>query len=180
MQSFFNFDGNILLWIQQYLRQSWLTPAMKFITALGDYGLIWIILTLILLIRQPTRKIGLQCTISLILTSLVVNIGIKPAVARIRPYEMIPGLTLLVRRAVDYSFPSGHSAASFAVAWVIFRNAPKKYGIPVLILAFLISLSRLYVGIHYPTDVLCGILIGIFFAWLSMRLFRKRSRKSAR
>lgn len=171
MQSFLELDGNILLWIQQNVRQPWLTPIMKAVTALGDFGLIWIILTIILLIRRSSRGIGAQCALSLIFSSIIVNLVLKLIVARTRPYEVVPGLTLLVQRAWDYSFPSGHAAASFSAAWIIFRKAPRKYGIPALVLAALISFSRLYVGIHYPTDVVCGILVGLFCAWMTMKIW---------
>ena len=90
-----------------------------------------------------------------------------------RPYEVIPSLDLIVKEAVDFSFPSGHSGASFAAATAIFCTMPKKYGVAALILAALIAFSRLYVGIHYPTDVLVGILDGILFGLLSAHFIKR-------
>ena len=80
---------------------------------------------------------------------------------RARPYTVIENLQLLVKEQSDWSFPSGHAGSSFAVATVIFRNMSKKVGVPTLVLAFLIGFSRLYVGVHYMTDVLCGALLGV-------------------
>lgn len=115
---------------------------------------------------------GLTALIAMGIGALFVNVGLKNIVARTRPYEVIEGLRILVERQSDFSFPSGHSCASFASAFVYFRMAPKKWGIPALILAALIAFSRLYVGVHYPTDVIAGILIGILSALAAMALVR--------
>lgn len=161
MNAIFQIDAAILLWIQEYLRVGFLTPVITFITHLGDSGIFWIALTLILLAFKRTRRIGLTCAVSMIIGLVVTNLILKNWVARIRPYEMIEGLHLLIERQKDFSFPSGHATNSFAAAWVIFCMVPRKYGVPALILACLIAFSRLYVGVHYPTDVLAGTLIGI-------------------
>lgn len=160
-----NLDGNILLFIQDYIRNPILTPFMKFITTLGNGGAIWIILALIMLIVPKTRKVGCMAVAALIGTLLINNILLKNLVARTRPYEVIEGLTYLVSKPGDYSFPSGHAGCSFAVACIMFRQLPKKYGIPALVLAILISLSRLYVGVHYPSDVLFGVISGIAISY---------------
>ncbi len=161
-------EHELLLWIQNTVRTDALTPVMKAITHLGDAGIFWILLTLVLLIIPKTRKAGL-CSLCALLGSLVLNnFLLKNIVARTRPYEVIEGLELLVARAKDYSFPSGHSAASFASATAVFRNVPKKYGAWALVLAALIAFSRLYIGIHYPTDVLAGTLDGILLGYFSV------------
>lgn len=161
-------DGEILLWIQEYIRNPVLTPIMKVITALGDAGIFWVLVAILCLCIKKTRRAGATIGLAL-LFSLIVNNGIlKNAVARIRPYEVVEGLQCLVGRAVDFSFPSGHSGSSFAAATVIADLFPKRYGIPAVILAFLIAFSRLYVGIHYPTDVLVGILDGILLGGLAL------------
>lgn len=156
-----NLDGNILLFTQDYIRNPILTPIFKVITTLGDGGMIWIFLTLLMLCIPKTRKVGYMSAVALIGSLLINNIILKNLVARIRPYEVIEGLTCLVRKPRDYSFPSGHTTTSFAAAWVMFRRLPKRYGVSALVLAILISLSRLYVGVHYPSDVLFGALDGI-------------------
>ena len=166
-------ESAILLWIQNNLRCGFLTPVMRVITTLGNGGAFWIVLTLLLLIFKRTRRMGVYCAASMLLTLLVVNLCIKPLAARTRPYELIQGLQILVSRPHDYSFPSGHSANSLTCAWTIFRLAPKKYGVPALVLAVLIALSRLYVGVHYPTDVLAGAAIGVLLSEVALRALRR-------
>ncbi len=154
-------DGGILLFLQEYVRNPVMTPVFKVITTLGNGGAIWIVLTVLLLAIPRTRKVGGMAALALLGTLLFNNMFLKNVVARTRPYEVIEGLTYIVRRPVDYSFPSGHAGCSFAVACIMFRRLPRRYGIPALILAILISVSRLYVGVHYPSDVLFGIISGI-------------------
>ncbi len=177
MQGLLDLDGNILLWIQDHIRMSGLDGVMKFITSFGNAGIIWIIITLVLLLIPKTRKTGIVSAMALI-GSLIVNNGIlKLSVARIRPYEVIDGLQCIVKPAVDYSFPSGHTGSSFAAATVIFRRMPKRYGIPALVLAALIGFSRLYVGIHYPSDVLAGMVTGILLGIFADVLFQRYEKR---
>ena len=171
MNALTQFEGQILLWIQENLR-GFMDAPMRFITMLGDHGYFWIALTILLLFFKKTRKAALASALSMIFTLLVVNITIKPLVARIRPYEVIEGLTYIVAKESEFSFPSGHSTSSLACAWVLFRMLPKKIGVPALVLGLLIALSRLYVGVHYPTDVIAGICIGIAMAELAMLVCR--------
>ena len=176
----FKFDSSILLWIQDNVRSDFLTPIMKVITHLGDKGILWILVTLALLWYYKTRKLGVRCMVSMVIGLVITNLILKNWVARIRPYELIQGLECIVKKADDYSFPSGHTTNSLACAWVIFRRAPKKWGVPALILAILIAFSRLYVGIHYPTDVLGGAVIGIGSACLSLALVPKLEKRFRR
>ncbi len=170
-------EANILLWIQENVRADWLTPIVTAITYLGNAGIFWIILSLFLVIIPKQRKLGLQCGTSLILHLLLVNLVAKNLFARVRPYEVIDGLTNLIGKQSDFSFPSGHTASSFAVATVLLMRAPKKLSIPMLIFACLISLSRLYVGVHYPTDILGGVAIGIVCAVIAVNLIELIYRK---
>ena len=163
-------DGNILLWIQEYVRNDFLTPTMKFITSLGNGGWLWIALALILCIPKKTRWVGIAAVISLAIGALITNVALKNLVARIRPYEVVDGLKLIIAKPHDFSFPSGHTCASFAAAMVLFKMLPKKWGVPAVVLATLIGLSRLYVGVHYPTDVLGGFIIGCFAAWIAVKI----------
>lgn len=172
MEQLLQLDGNLLLLIQEYLRTDGMTPFWKFITFLGDMGWFWIALSVILLIPKKTRKIGITCLISLAIGTLITNVALKNMIARTRPYEVIPGLQLLVDKQSDFSFPSGHSCASFAVAMVILRLSPKIWGFLAVVLASLIAFSRLYVGVHYPSDVIVGIMIGIFTAWFAVKMVR--------
>ncbi len=174
-------DGNVLLYIQEYIRQDWMTPFWKFITSLGNSGWFWIALSILLIIPKSTRKVGITALLSLIIGALITNVALKNLVARTRPYEVVDGLKLIIERQHDYSFPSGHTCASFAAALVFYRMGTGKWGIPAVILASLIAFSRLYVGVHYPSDVLGGLLIGIFAAWAAVKLMdyvmRKRMTK---
>ncbi|MDD3204382.1 MAG: phosphatase PAP2 family protein [Lachnospiraceae bacterium] len=157
-------DSNILLWIQEVLRNPICDPIFIFITSLGNMGALWILISCILLIFKKTRRIGMMSLLALLGSLIVNNLIIKNLVARTRPYELITGLQLLIARATDFSFPSGHTGSSFASAVILYKELPKKYGILALILATLIAFSRLYIGIHYPSDVICGALSGILIA----------------
>ena len=157
-------DGDILLWIQDNLRAGWLDPIMKFITYLANGGALWIGICVLLLIL---------CSCSLAVTFLINNIILKNIIARTRPYEVVEGLNRIIGAQSDYSFPSGHSGASFAVAVVMFMEMPKKYGVPALIVATLIAFSRLYVGVHYPFDVIAGVLTGTIYAVITVAIYRK-------
>ncbi len=184
MEALLEWDANALLWIQENLRNDVLTAVMKCITRLGDNGTIWIALAVLLMVLPKNRKAGVASAISLLLTLLVVNVGIKNIVARVRPYEAIEGLTRLVPPESSFSFPSGHAAHAFAVGVVVLIMLPKKAGIPLFSLSVLVSLSRMYVGVHYPTDVVCGAIIGTAMALISVFIvneiiekFNKRDEK---
>ncbi|MBO4375178.1 MAG: phosphatase PAP2 family protein [Lachnospiraceae bacterium] len=176
-------EEQILLFIQNNIRNPLLDPVMLFITGLCNGGMIWIALIVALLIFKKTRKIGLCCLAALLINAIIVNVIVKPLVGRIRPYEVIEGLICLIGPQKDASFPSGHTAASFSVAVAFFMKAPKKFGIPVVILAVLIAYSRLHVGVHYPTDVLFGAVFGIVAAFFGVfivdRVFEAIKKKKA-
>lgn len=160
-EAIFSFDRSILLWIQDSIRVAALNPVVSFITHLGNAGILWIALTLLMLCLQKTRRTGVTCAISMIIGLIVANLILKNWIARIRPYVTIEELELLIEQQKDWSFPSGHATNSFACGWVMFRTMKKRYGVPALIMAILITLSRIYVGVHYPTDIMAGTVIGI-------------------
>ncbi len=166
-------DGGILLWFQDSVRNPVLTPVMRFLSMIADSGICWIILTLILLIFARTRRAGFCSMIALLLSLLLCNILLKNLVARIRPYEVVEGLSILVNRPHDFSFPSGHTSASFASATALALTLPERRrrlpGALLLLLALLIAVSRLYVGVHYPTDVLAGGVIGLVCGFIGAR-----------
>lgn len=168
-----SFDANFLLWIQQHLRSDFFTPFWRFITTTGNGGLLMIAIACILLAFKKTRKVGIMSVVALVFSLVFTNLLIKPLVARVRPYEVIEGLAILVPKQLDFSFPSGHSSAAFATAWVMFRSLPKKVGIPALVCALLMAFSRLYLGVHYPTDVLAGVVLGILYAQAAMWLVER-------
>ena len=163
-------DESILLFIQEYIRQDWMDGFWTNITHLGDGGIFWIALALILLIPKQTRKAGVSALLALGIGALITNVAVKNIVARIRPYDTITELILLIERQHDFSFPSGHTCASFAAACALYRTLPRKWGIACIALAVLIALSRLYVGVHYPTDVLGGVAVGIFAGWAGWKI----------
>ena len=167
-----NIDAQILLFIQQYLRSDLFTWLWKGITFLGDGGWFWIVLGLLFLFPKKTRKAGVTALLALAIGAVVTNLCLKDLVARIRPYDSVEGLVPLVARLKDYSFPSGHTMASFACASVFwhYRDTFKKWSIVALVLAFCVAFSRLYLYVHFPTDVLCGGLLGWLFGWIACRI----------
>lgn len=166
-------EGGLLLWIQENLRAEWLNPVMRIITSLGNEGIFWIALIILMFFFKKTRKIAACCAISMVLTLILVNVTLKPIFARTRPYALLEGLEILVKRPGDHSFPSGHSAHALACSWVMFRMMKKKIGVPMLVLGILVALSRLYVGVHFPTDVIAGCACGMAMAEISILICKK-------
>lgn len=175
MEWMLDMDAGILLFLQENVRNEILTPILTLITTLGNGAAVWIIVSLILLIPRKTRQAGAMSLLALLVSFLLNNMLLKNLVARARPYDAIEGLTALVGRPRDYSFPSGHTGSSFASAWVLFRKLPKRFGIPALVLAGLIGLSRLYVGVHYPTDVFFGMINGIASGCIAILLLQNEA-----
>lgn len=164
------FDLPILDWIQSHLQCTFLDVTMPIVTLFGDGGVFWIAVAVVLLLFAKYRKTGFSMGMALVLGLLVCNILLKPQVARIRPYnfqlqEYGREITLLVKGLNDYSFPSGHTIASFEACTVLMLH-DKRLGIPATVLAILIAFSRLYLYVHYPTDVLVSLVLGILFGFL--------------
>ncbi len=167
-------DESILLWVQENLRSEKLTPFIKTLTRLGDYGLLWIVFSAILMINKDTRKAGKLSLVSICVCFLLNNMILKNIVDRDRPYEVLNELKILIERQPDSSFPSGHAANSLASAIVffkMFKGKKKKYSI--LAAGLVMALSRVYVGVHYLSDVLVGISVGIV-SGLSVCKFAKK------
>ena len=172
-----NFDLPILDWIAANLRCAFLDTVMPIITLLGDAGIFWIAVSVLLLLIPKTRRAGLAMGIALLMGLVVCNLTLKPLCARIRPYDFYgQAMQLLVATPHDFSFPSGHTIASFEAATALALHN-KKLGIPALILAGLIAFSRLYLYVHYPTDVIVSIFLGIAFAFISTWLAKKIAAK---
>ena len=159
-----NIELSILDWLQT-LHTPFLNKIMVFITRLGDAGIIWIVLSIVLLLIPKTRKSGVVMVAALIVDVLLCNIVLKNLVARTRPYDVNTGVHLLVAKLHDYSFPSGHTAASFASVTALYLAGEKKIWKFALVLACLIAISRLYLYVHYPTDILGGVIFGSLSAW---------------
>lgn len=161
----------ILDWIYTHCHTGFLDTIMPIITKLGDKGLLWIVLGLgILIFQKGKRDTGFRVLLALLLGLLICNLLLKNAVGRIRPFTLNGAAQLLVTPPGDPSFPSGHTTAAFAAATVLVRDHWKGRWV-VLIAAILVAFSRLYLYVHFPTDVLCGALIGIFCGWLSTALW---------
>ncbi len=156
-----NIDLSILQYVQEHIRNDFMTPIWKFITHLGDGGWLWITLGVVLLFFKKTRLIGFSVLVSLLINAIFTNITLKDLIGRPRPYTVSNAIVPIIKLPSELSFPSGHTSSSFAAALVLLKLTPKKYGIPAVVLAALISLSRIYVGVHYPTDILGGIVVGI-------------------
>lgn len=172
------FDFYILDFIQDHLSNSFFDFLMPALTSLGNNGTIWIILAIILLIIPKTRKTGAVMAVSLIIEALICNIILKPLVARERPFAN-KDIELLIPKPKDYSFPSGHTGASFASVGALFFSGSEIW-IPSFILALLIAFSRLYLYVHYPTDVLAGILLGILSGYAGYIIVKKINEKYRR
>ena len=177
LQSIQQLDGEILLLIQEHLRTDMLTPFMKSVTFLGNGGWFWILCAVVLLAVPKTRKTGYAAALSLIFGAIVTNLLLKNIVARPRPFAEIAALIPMITKPKDFSFPSGHTTASFAVALVMLRMLPKKFGIPAVILAGMVAFSRLYLGVHYPGDVLGGFLVAVFASTLVYHLMSAYQKK---
>lgn len=156
----------------QNLRTDFWDSFWVFITKLGDKGLIWILLAAVLLLIPRTRKSGLILAAALCVDVLLCNVIMKNVFARVRPFDVNEAVSLLVAKPKDFSFPSGHTAASFAAASALFFAKEKKLWKPALVLAVLISFSRLYLYVHYPTDVLGGMVIGVISGYTGRRLIK--------
>ncbi len=157
----------LLDWISTHLHSDFLTAVFRVITSLGNAGVFWILLGIVLLCVPKTRRCGLSMILALLCCLVFGNLILKPLIHRIRPYDVNSAVQLLIPRLSDFSFPSGHTYASFAGAVVILRYY-KKWGIAALVLAILIAFSRLYFYVHFPTDVLAGMVLGIGFGLLSV------------
>ena len=159
MERLFEMEGQLLLWIREVFASPVMDKIMIFISSLANKGMLWI-------------GIGVVLLLSLAFNMVICNLLLKPLVARTRPYDLL-GYEILVRRLGDYSFPSGHTSASFAAATAIYA-IDRRWGAAAYVLAALIGFSRLYLGVHFPTDVLAGAVVGILAAKAAQCLLEKK------
>ena len=166
---------NILWWIREHLTHPFLDTVMPYISSLARTGEFWILLAVILLCFKKTRKAGVAMAMAMACGYLIGNMGMKNLFARIRPYD-VTEVDLLVAKLHDFSFPSGHTLVSVEAATALWYYH-RRWGIAALVLAALIAYSRLYLFVHYPTDVVVGVILGVVIAlgacYLTNRLYKK-------
>lgn len=163
------FETSILHWIRQTFSCAFLDAVMPYITKFADSGIGWILLALVLLIPRKTRRMGAAMGVALAIGFVTGNLLLKNLVARTRPFLFDPSIELLIAPPHEFSFPSGHTLASFECAVAVFCYR-RKGGVVALLFAVLIAFSRLYLQVHYPTDVLCGAILGSLIGYLAYRI----------
>ena len=161
------------LYALQQIHNPVLDKIMVALSTIGNAGILWIVLTVILLIMKKTRRCGAQMALAMLLTFIIGNLVLKNMISRDRPCWIDPTVALLVKNPTDFSFPSGHSMNGFTAS-VSILLCDKKLGIAAVILAAAIAFSRLYNFVHFPTDVIAGIVIGIVSALFVNYLFQRK------
>ena len=172
-----SFDLPILDWIAANLWCPVLDVIMPIITMFGDGGIFWIVISVLLMLTKKHRRTGLGMAFAMAMGLLICNIILKPGVGRIRPYDFqmqyfMKEIPLIAGGMHDFSFPSGHTIACFEACTVLMLSN-KKFGIPATVLAILVAFSRLYLYLHYPTDVFASIILGSLFGVLGYMLAQK-------
>lgn len=169
----------VLDWIQANLRCVFLDVVMPLISGICRYGEVWILLALVLLAIRRTRRQGAAVLCGLLLDLVACNLLLKPLIGRARPFALNSAVTLLTQPPLDASFPSGHTAASFAAVFAL-RSSESPLWRPALALALAIAFSRLYLYVHWPSDVLGGALVGAAAGWCGAKLAKSRTRDEIR
>ena len=172
------FELTVLDWLQAHLRTGVGDAILVFVSRLGDAGAIWIVLCVALLLIRRTRKLGAAMACALLLDVVLTNVLLKPLVSRVRPFALNPAVQLITAPPGDASFPSGHTAAAAAACTPLFLQKSRLRW-PACTLAVLMALSRLYLYMHYPTDVLGGAGIGILAGLAGTRLAAWAERRCA-
>ena len=168
-------DGQLLLWLREMVCHPALDGVMKFVSKLGDHGMIWIVIGVLFLVMGFRKRVwfrnGLLVLFSLLADLILCNKILKPLFDRTRPYYVLD-YEPLIPPVGDASFPSGHTAVSFAAATAIYA-INRKWGIAAYAFAVLMGFSRLYLGVHFPLDVFCGAIVGTVAAKLVLFLAKK-------
>lgn len=172
-----NFDNSVLIYIKNNMHGYVMDRTMIAVTSLGNMGLIWIIMAVLLLINKKYRNVGFMVLGALIMSAVLGEGIIKHLVQRARPSASIQAAKLLIAKPLSYSFPSGHTTSSFAAAGVLSKYF-KEYAPEFFSLAVLIAFSRLYLYVHYPTDVLAGIILGLLCSKIAIYIFNRVNKNS--
>ena len=175
MDQISSFDHRVLVAINASMRLPFMDAVMPWVTKLGDGGVFWIALALVLLIPKKTRRTGAAMAVAMLLGLIIGNGLIKNLVMRTRPFDLahpvVSRSNLLIAPPTDYSFPSGHTLASFEAATALFKDH-SVYGFFAYVLAILIAFSRLYLQVHYPSDVLGGAILGFLLGLLGSSIVK--------
>jgi undecaprenyl-diphosphatase len=166
------YDWAVLHWIHNTLTCTFLDYLMPKITELGNGGMIWILVGFVLIATKRYRRYGIILIIGLVLGVIVGNVFLKNLIARSRPCWIDHSVTLLIANPSDYSFPSGHTLAS-VIAATILTLSKKKFGYIAIPLATLIAFSRLYLYVHFPSDILGAAFIGVTIGLLVFSVEKK-------
>lgn len=172
MEAILGLDLAILDFIRNNITNPVLDVFMKIVTGSGEFGIIWIAAIILCLAFRKTRKAGVAMAVAMVIGLIICNATLKPLVARPRPFTFREGLELLIAAPTDFSFPSGHTVSSFAAATGLFIYH-RRLGIVALVWALLMAFSRLYMYVHYPTDVIAGMLLGILCAVMAALLVNR-------
>lgn len=168
-----------ILYAIQAMRAPWLDQLILGLTkVMGSYGQIWVIVGIVLLLFRKTRKCGIAVIVSYVLVFLVGHVVLKDLIARPRPCHVDETVALLVPRPDSYSCPSTHSAWAFAAAVAIFCR-DKRWGAAALVAAVLMGFSRMYLFVHFPTDVLLGAVLGAALGFAAVKLVNAVGKKLA-
>ena len=166
------FDEYAMFFFQDNVRRSVLNGFMVLMGMLDDHGAIWIIMALVMALFRKTRVSGFRMFLCVAISWVISDLVLKNLVARPRPYETLDGLVTLIAPLPSYSFPSGHACSSFAAATALTMLFPE-YGVWAYLPAILIAISRVYVGVHYPTDVIVGSILGTVVAYFVIKMSEK-------
>lgn len=166
-------DFTVLDFIQQQFRHPFLDWIMPLITHLGDHGILWILIAAVCVFFASMRSIGLRLSVALLIDLILCNVSLKPIVHRLRPCHINPLPSMLIPCPTDFSFPSGHTMPAFITA-TIFYAYNKPLGIALYILAVLTGFSRLYLYVHFPSDVLFSAVVGILIGLWVHRILSKQ------
>lgn len=202
LESILRFDLTVFQFLQDYIYHDWLSPIMKFITTIGEGGVVFIIAGLVMMCFKKTRKAGVVALGALLIMSVLNNVVLKDIMNRPRPFDLVTndqtGFFGLINWNIDHlpelkqdwidiyrypyivkqpsslSFPSGHTSSAFAfMAGASFVIKKWKFSVPAYLFAALMGFTRLYLAVHYPTDVIGGAVAGIIYALIGLLVFGK-------
>ncbi|KDR95702.1 undecaprenyl-diphosphatase [Peptoclostridium litorale DSM 5388] len=163
-------DMKLLQWIAGFAKNDFFDFLMPIVTKIGNKGMIWIVIALVLMATKKYRRHGIVLAGALLIGVILGDGFLKKIFQRPRPFEEIEGMKLLIKAPTTYSFPSGHTTASFGAFWALHKKfSDKRVTAGVFLLAAFISFSRMYLFVHYPTDIAAGVILGIASASLALK-----------